>query len=686
MTDDRCRTCGGAARDRFCVSCDRLDSDCMCSTDDAFDEGAVADGDGPKEMPDLGELVSDVGAATSAEAVADILARYAPPSDRMEQEVARERLIGVLTGTVKRPSKLVDAWLKRAVGEKEEAALQAAQAQRLVMLATENAVLFHDRHKEPYALVESGGHRETHRIGSRLFRRWLTKLYYDGNLPDATFAGGSAVPGAQPLRDALLQLEGLAVFGDDESDVFVRVAAFGGQIYVDLADDDWRAVEITRDGWRVVSDPPVRFIRPEGTLPLPDPGRGGDVSAFRSFVNVGDKDWPLVAAWLVALFRPTGPYPVLEFLGEQGSAKSTASRFCRRVIDPYSPLDRGRPRNEHDLVIAASRSWVISLDNLSGLPDWLSDGLCRLSTGGGFGARALYTDDEEKRFDATRPVTLNGIDAVATRGDLLDRALVITLPEIDDEDRRSEKELEAAFVKAWPRILGGLPDAAVVALKRIDEVKLDRRPRMADFAEWAVAAEPGLGLPKGRFMEAYTRNREEANELTIESSPVGSELLAFMDGRELWEGTATELLGKLDARVGEALRRERAWPKSGRGLSGHLRRLAPSLRRVGLALDLDSRQPGGGRLVSVRRAASDRHDRHNRLSSDDAGEEVDGRDGHDRSRDGRDGSDGRLPTPSSQPPFASEREVVTVDGQPCVRCVKYGPDHEGAHTASWAPA
>src|SRR5262249_30177683 len=134
-------------------------------------------------------------------------------------------------------------------------------------------------------------------------------------------------------------------------------------------------------------------------------------------------DWRLVVSWLLAALRPVGPYPVLVVYGEQGSAKSSLVRVLRALVDPNTAALRRPPREERDLVIAATNGWLIALDNLSHLPDWLSDGLCCLATGSGFATRELYTDADEAIFAARRPVVLNGIEEVATRGDLLDRAI-----------------------------------------------------------------------------------------------------------------------------------------------------------------------------------------------------------------------------------------------------------------------
>src|SRR5207253_9109386 len=187
----------------------------------------------------------------------------------------------------------------------------------------------------------------------------------------------------------------------------------------DLADKDWRAVEVTGRGWRIVANPPVRFIRPRGLLPLSQPASGGCVAELRDYLNVSsDAAWQLAVAWLVAAFFPHGPYPVLALHGEQGSAKSTMARLLRSLIDPNAAPLRSEPREARDLIISATNGWLVALDNLSHLPPWLSDALCRLSTGGGFATRELYTDSEEVIFDAQRPVILTGIEEVATRSDL----------------------------------------------------------------------------------------------------------------------------------------------------------------------------------------------------------------------------------------------------------------------------
>lgn len=142
----------------------------------------------------------------------------------------------------------------------------------------------------------------------------------------------------------------------------------------------------------------------------------------------------LIAAWLLSALGPPGPYPALVLVGEQGTAKSMAARLLRSLVDPNSAPLRSLPREERDLFVAANNGWTICFDNVSKMPDWLSDALCRLATGGGFAVRELYSDSNEVLFNAQRPVILNGIDDVAGRPDLLDRAMVLALQPIPEEE------------------------------------------------------------------------------------------------------------------------------------------------------------------------------------------------------------------------------------------------------------
>jgi hypothetical protein len=467
---------------------------------------------------------------------------------------------------------------------------QLSQASQLVELAAD-AELFHTPEGEAYATIEGDGHRETWLMKTKGFRRWLAQQFYRQE--------GKA-PGSQALQDALGVLEGQALFGGPEYPVYTRLAEHDGAVYLDLANAAWEAVEITSAGWRVVTDPPLKFRRARGMLPLPCPVRGGHLDDLRGLLNIGnDRDWTLLKSWLVKTLRPSGPHPVLTLHGEQGSAKSTASRMLRALIDPNTAALRAEPRDERDLVIAATNGWIIALDNLDHVPPWPSNAICRLATGGGFGTRELYTDSEEILFDAQRPVLLNGIEELATRGDLLDRAIIVYLPAIPEDKRKPEKELWAAFSDKCPAMLGALLDAVSTGLAHVATIKLERLPRMADFAIWAVAAASELGYTEEDFLRAYAGNRSAAHELALDASlivPPLRDLLASKNGA--WQGTATELLHDLTEQANDHTRKAQGWPGNGRAASGALRRVAPNLRQIGIHITFPSGHRKG-RIIKI---------------------------------------------------------------------------------------
>jgi hypothetical protein len=393
--------------------------------------------------------------------------------------------------------------------------------------------VFHTATGVAFADFVTDGHRETWPIRSKRFQTWLRRGYYQAT---------GAAAGAAVIRSALDLLEARAQFDAPERAVNIRVAEHAGRIYLDLADEHWRAVVIDRDGWRLIGCPPVRFRRSPGMLPLPVPERGGPIEALRSFLNLSNhNDFVLVVAWLLAALRASGPYPLLAISGEQGWAKTVLSKLLRALVDPNVAPVRALPREERELMIAADNGHLLAFDNLSGLPAWLSDALCRLASGGSFVVRKLYTNDEEVLFKAARPTLLNGIEDIVGRSDLADRAIFLTLSPIGEEQRRSETELWREFELARPAILGALLDAASHGIRAVGSVHLAGLPRMADFALWATACETAL-WPAGTFTRAYTANRKAAIEGLIDSDPIAACVRELMSERSSWTGSAGDLL------------------------------------------------------------------------------------------------------------------------------------------------
>ena len=439
----------------------------------------------------------------------------------------------------------------------------------------DGAEFFRSADGRAHATVQVKAHFEHWPVRGKQFFEWLQRRHYENT---------GELARQQDLREATKAIEARTLFDAPELPVFIRVGDHARRSYLDLANDEWQVVEIDEQGWRVVTAPSVKFLRTPGVQPLPVPVSGGSIGELRPFLNVaGQSDWSLLVAYVVSALHAVGPFPILSLFGEQGTAKSTVARVIRAIVDPRSSGLRAQPRHVHDLMIAAQNSWVLSFDNLSFIPAWFSDALCRLATGGGFATRQLHTDSQETLFDAERPVILTGIGELATRSDLLDRCINIELPRIAVSQRRSEDEFWRELNAALPRILGAFLSAVSRAVKNLPSTHVSNSPRMADFAIWVSAAEPALGWEPGTFLSAYDENRAAANQIALEASPIAAPLFKLL-AKGPWQGTATALLNTLAQNVDPEAKTKIVWPQTESALSVGLRRLAPNLRSAGIEL------------------------------------------------------------------------------------------------------
>jgi putative DNA primase/helicase len=462
--------------------------------------------------------------------------------------------------------------------------------QRDVLIGlTDDCEFWHDPSRLGYVTFPVNHHREHWGVRSREFKMWLSGRFYE--------VTGGAI-GGQALEDGIRILESRAVHGGAEYEPFIRVGQLDDKVYLDLCDRSWRVVEITRDGRRIIGDAPLKLLRSPSMRPLPEPEDDGMIEELRSFVNLPDDQFMLAVACLVATLRPRGPYPILCVNGEQGAGKSIFCRMFRGLVDPSAAPIRSVPKDDHNLTISAFNSHVLAFDNLSSVPAWLADALCRLSTGGGFATRTLHTDREETIFEGQRPILLNGIPLLTERADLADRALTVHLRAIPEAERRPEEELWGDFEQARPRILGALLDAVSAAIRHLPTVVLDRPGRMADFEKWLTAAEPGLGWERGAFRAAYHANRRDISESSFEADPVAVAIRDFVIALhpEGWNGTPTELLAALNERASESVRRSKIWPATAQGLGNRFDRIKPLLRAKGFSVD---RRHSGQRVIII---------------------------------------------------------------------------------------
>ena len=123
------------------------------------------------------------------------------------------------------------------------------------------------------------------------FQAWLRQQYYERTW-DA--------PSPAALNAALNVLEARAQLDGPQRKVSVRLAEHDGLIYLDLADEFWRCIEIGANRWGIAEDPPARFRRSADMQPLPLLVRGASIESLAPFLNLASEtDFVLVVAWLL---------------------------------------------------------------------------------------------------------------------------------------------------------------------------------------------------------------------------------------------------------------------------------------------------------------------------------------------------------------------------------------------------
>jgi hypothetical protein len=340
---------------------------------------------------------------------------------------------------------------------------------------------------------------------------------------------------------------------------------------LDLATPDGRCVIVTADGWTIKDRFPVLFRRGKA-LPLADPIRGSaGLEKLQALLNARGDQFRLVIAWMVAALVPSRPYTILYLRGQQGSAKTSAARIIQSSIDPGASGPGSFPKDERDYAVRMHAAHVHAFDNLSTIQQWQSDILCRTATGDTFTTRELYSDDNLTVMAYQRPVILTAIDTGAVNGDLVERLLPVELHKIEEGNRRIERATLGSDADTDPGVLDQFAKAT----------RPESLPRMADFAVILAALDKAEGW---NTLERYREISQQALGDVVDSDRFAAAVLAFMEHREAWTGTAGELRDELTMQLGERERERppRSWPADATRAGGRLRRIGPSLRVHGL--------------------------------------------------------------------------------------------------------
>ena len=413
------------------------------------------------------------------------------------------------------------------------------QAETIIRLVEEkDTILFHDTAKDPYAAIMIDGHREVWGIDNGDFNTWLNSLYYSAEKKPAK---------KDSLSQAKEVLKARAVFENTKAiPLDTRVAQLDNAFWYNLSNDDWNAVKITNDGWEIVDNPPIMFKRFRHQNCQFKPSTEGDIRRVLKYINLQDNH-TMFLCWLVCCFVPNIPHAMPIFFGEKGAAKTTACTLLKKLIDPSALETLTIPKTSRSLAVNLQQHWFLPFDNVSRIDEETSDTLCRAITGGGIQQRKLFTDADDYIFTFQKCLALNGINNIANRPDLLDRAILIELCRIDENNRRELSELMADFEKDLPCILGGIFDTLSKAMSLYPTIKLDTLPRMADFARWGYAIGEALGGLGNEFLGEYNANQGKRNIEILNTDIVATLVVAFMKDKSEWTGLVSELYNQLSA-------------------------------------------------------------------------------------------------------------------------------------------
>jgi len=527
---------------------------------------------------------------------AAILAALEEENTRCDPSLPRTELERIAKSVARYPSAVKEC------EHKETKQRRKSQTDRIIELALATSLeLFLDGNGEPHASIPVERHREVCALNTRRFKWWLRCLLYRADRKAAY---------DEAIRGAVGVLAGMAAFAENptKQTLYNRVAwGDDGALWYDLADEQWRAIRITPDGWQIVENPPHLFRRFKHQSPqvipeyVPVDEAAEELDRLRKYARLNDpKLYTLEAAYLGTCYVPDIAHPIPHWYGPQGAGKSVTSRVFRSLIDPSQALC-SLSRKEDDLVQMLDHNWTAYFDNVTYLTDWQQDLLCRACTGQGFSKRRLYTDDEDVIYSFKRCVGLNGIDVMATRGDLLDRSIIFQLERI--ENRKPEAELWAEFEQDRPRILGAIFATLSAAMKQ-DEGTANAMAayfRMADFVGWAYRFLNALDGSGDAFLNIYAEHIKARSAVAIEAHPLGAAILAFMQGKDQWEGKPSELLSQLNkVAIEENIDTDsKVWPKSAVWLTRRLNEVKTDLAEMGIKI---VQEEGGDRTLTLTQA------------------------------------------------------------------------------------
>lgn len=444
----------------------------------------------------------------------------------------------------------------------------------------EQHTFYYDRAETPYVCVTKDGITQYMEVYGNDYKKYIRYMYYDRYQ--------KAVP-----KDALQRvLDTLAVKAQKEGEEITpayRCAYQEGKIYYNLADLEQTVICIDENGYRVIAESPVPFIKKQNMSEQLLP-QESDISLRR----LGTRYWKFATAedrimhWvlLISRFIAEGSQPLIYYFGDRGSAKSTSMKLDKMIVDPSEIDIKALPKNVTDVIASVTNQYMVCFDNVSHISDELSNIFCIVATHGYYSKRKLYSNNEECAVKLNARVSFSGITNLTTKPDLIDRMVCLKLNRIDSGKRRTETEIMGNFKKDLPFILDGIFMTLSKAIPIYENLDLEYLPRMADFAKWGYAIAEALGYGGDRFMKIYEKNQSELLENMASEDAVITVLIELMKKHHYFRGKVTELLSSLTEKAEDmSIDTKVGWARDASALSRRLYEAQSVLSMFGVRIN-----------------------------------------------------------------------------------------------------
>jgi hypothetical protein len=116
-------------------------------------------------------------------------------------------------------------------------------------------------------------------------------------------------------------------------------------------------------------------------------------------------------------------------------------------------------------------------------------------------------------------------------------------------------------------------------------IELRKRPRLADWGEYAAAVYEVMGWGAEQFLEDWAQVVKKQLRGTLDGSPVAQTVIRFMEERNQYEGSSSELHVKLEQEAEKMsidTKKDKSWPRSSSWLWRRMKEVLPLLTATGI--------------------------------------------------------------------------------------------------------